>query len=238
MKVLIVDDDIKIIAIVKAYLEKNEFEVITADDGVSGLAKALSEQPDIILLDVMMPGMDGFEVCRNIRHISQVPIIMLTASDGEMERLKGFDLGVDDYVLKPFSPREVVARVEAVLRRTANGSGIPTTAITSTKANINTNILKIGNLVLNMDNHEVLIDDAPITLTPTEFDILALFMSHPGRAFSRNAILAAVQDITFDGYDRSIDSHIKNLRKKLNADAKAPYNIKTVYGVGYKMIGE
>lgn len=232
MKVLIVDDDTKIITILKAYLEKHGYEVLQAEDGISGLAMALDKKPDIVLLDVMMPGMDGFEVCRNIRNISAVPIIMLTASDGEEARLQGFDYGVDDYIVKPFSPREVVARVDAVLRR------VKMTKRDEQSESKEKNVLSVGDLVLNMETRDVTLNGQVLAVTPTEFSILVLFMKEPGRAFSRNQILGAVQDIAYEGYDRSIDSHVKNLRKKLNADSESPFNIKTVYGIGYKMVGE
>lgn len=245
MKVLIIDDDCKIVDILQAYLKKENYDVYTAEDGEQGLAMVASESPDIILLDVMMPKMDGWEVCREVRKISAIPIIMLTAKDEEKDRINGLDIGADDYVVKPFSPREVMARIRAIARRMHGMDSDAHTASTlaaTTEGTQNTikneNVLIMGPLVLSKLSRDVVANGDTIILTPTEFKLLELFMTHPGRVFSRSHLLQVVQDISFDGYDRTIDSHIKNLRKKLDAPLEAPYMIKTVYGVGYKMTGE
>lgn len=250
MKVLIIDDDSKIVTILKAYLEKAEYEVLTAEDGLQGLTKALMEQPDIILLDVMMPEMDGWEVCQEVRKVSSVPIIMLTAREEEVDRIKGLDIGADDYVVKPFSPKEVIARIRAITRRISmdeknggtrllsSGYAKAETPLTEENNASETEVLTVGGLTLNKLSRDVIAEGVPVVLTPTEFKMCELLMSHPGRVFSRTHLLQAVQDMAFEGYDRTIDSHIKNLRKKLNAAPEAAYMIKTVYGIGYKMIGE
>lgn len=226
MKVLVVDDDEKILKVLTAYLEKEDYTVITAKDGLEAVEKAFRLSPDIVLLDVMLPGIDGWEVCKEIRRTSSVPIIMLTARDAEADRIIGLELGADDYVVKPFSPKEVIARIRAIFRRLRPG-----------ERNSEDCILRLGEVILNKSNHSVSIDGAAVELTPTEYKLLELFLAHPGQVFSRLQLVENIQGDAFEGYERTIDSHIKNLRKKLNASPEDPHYIKTIYGVGYKLAG-
>ncbi len=231
-RILIVEDEKQIVRVVKGYLEQAGFEVLVAYDGRTGYFMARQEKPDLIILDLMLPEMDGLDVCRALRRdpdpvVADVPIIMLTARMEETDRLIGLELGADDYVTKPFSPRELVARVRAVLRRLKPvGEG---------RAQAQS-ILRAGDLVLDTLRREVHVRDKRVDLTPTEFDILYLLMSNPGRPFSRAEILDKVQGISFEGYERSVDVHIKNLRRKLGDDPRHPRYIQTLYGVGYKFI--
>ncbi len=247
MKILVVDDDVKIVSILRAYLEKDDFTVLVADNGLKGLELALLENPDAILLDIMMPGMDGLALCEELRKINhEVPIIMITAKAEERDRIDGLELGADDYIVKPFSPKEVIARIKAVMRRAHraqpshpgekgyNESLLSTDEIPKDSSQI----LKVGELTLNRMTRDVRVGQTYITLTPTEYALLETMMKFPGRVYSRTMLLECVQDIAFEGYDRTIDSHIKNLRKKLKAPESAPYSIKTVYGVGYKLVGD
>lgn len=220
-KILIVEDEKKLVALLKAYLEQAGFVVVTANDGQHALAVYRNEKPALVLLDLNLPGMDGLDVCRALRKESAVPIIMVTARVEETDRLIGLELGADDYISKPFSPREVVARVRAVLRRS---EGEPTRAET----------LVAGDLTLDLTKHSARLKDRLIELTPTEFDLLAVLMQNPGRAFTRLQLLDRVQGEAFDGYERTIDAHIKNLRQKIERDPKNPQYIVTVFGVGYK----
>jgi len=219
-KILVVDDEPKIAEICQDYLKAAGFEVITAMTGPDGLSAARREKPDLVVLDLMLPGMDGLDVCRALRRESDVPIIMLTARVEETDKLIGLEIGADDYITKPFSPRELVARVRVVLRRV---SGDPTS-----------DVIRAGEVSLDRARYEANLPDKAITLTPTEFEILATLMSQPGRIFSRAQLLNATHGVTFESYERAIDSHIRNLRRKLeNRDGKADY-IVTVHGVGYK----
>jgi DNA-binding response OmpR family regulator len=220
-KILIVDDELEIVKVVRAYLEQSGFRVITASDGSQALAVFRHEQPDLIMLDLNLPQLDGLDVCRTIRRESNVPIIMLTARVDETDRLIGLEIGADDYITKPFSPREVVARVRTVLRRSAPAVEQPT-------------LIAIGDLVIDPLKHEVQLRNGSINLTPSEFNILLGMASQPGRAFSRMELLDAAQGEAYEGYERSIDVHIKNLRQKLGDEPRAPTYILTVYGVGYK----
>lgn len=225
MKILIVDDDEKITKVLAAYLTKENYLPVFAATGPEGLSKFRSEKPDLILLDVMLPGLSGIEVCRVLRQESSVPILMLTARDGEDDRISGLELGADDYITKPFSPRELIARIKAVFRRTqasaAASAGLP--------------LLTLGSLVLDEGGHTASAGEAPLALTPTEFNLLAAFMRHPGQVLSRQQLMTAAQEDFFEGYERTIDSHIKNLRKKLNLTSSDLGYIQTVYGVGYRM---
>jgi DNA-binding response OmpR family regulator len=228
MKVLVVDDDIKIVKVLTAYLEKDGYSVITANDGVAAVDKALHLNPDIILLDLMLPKLDGFGVCKEIRRSSNIPILMLTARDAESDRIIGLELGADDYVIKPFSPKEVIARIRAIQRR-----------INPSEPQTNTEVpLQMGKLTFHKKNHSVFLANTPIELTPTEYKILELCLNHPGQLFSRLQLIEKIQGYSFEGYERTVDSHIKNLRKKLKALPEDPYYIKTIYGVGYKLTGE
>jgi DNA-binding response OmpR family regulator len=220
-KILVVDDELDIVKVVRAYLEQNGFRVITASDGQQALAVFRHERPDLIVLDLNLPKMDGLDVCRAIRHESSVPIIMLTARVEETDRLIGLEIGADDYIVKPFSPREVVARVRTVLRRTAPPAEPPS-------------IIAIGALTIDPIKHEVQLHGRSIDLTPSEFNILLALAAQPGRAFSRMELLDAAQGEAYEGYERSIDVHIKNLRQKLGDEPRNPTYVLTVYGVGYK----
>jgi len=223
--VLIVDDDVKLAALVDTYFKKEGFITHIAYDGNNALKLVQEIKPDIIVLDLMLPGLDGWEVCKKIRKTSDVPIIMLTARDEETDRLIGLEIGADDYVTKPFSPREVVARAKVILRRTQRTEPKP-------------DVIKIGNLAINTASHEVKKREDPVELTPTEFKILELLAANIGRVLSRLQIVEKIQDYAFEGYDRTIDAHIKNLRRKIEDNPKEPRFIQTVYGVGYKFVGE
>ena len=224
--ILVVDDEPQIVEIVGDYLKQAGYRVLTARDGQTALTIARHERPDLILLDLMMPGgLDGLDVCRRLRQdhvLRDVPIIMLTARVDETDRLIGLELGADDYITKPFSPREVVARVRAVLRR-ARGHGE------------STGILRVGDLAIDLTNRNVTSGGQTVPLTPTEFDLLAVMARNPGRPFSREQLLDLVYDVAYGGYDRAIDSHIKNLRRKIEPNPRDPRYVLTVYGVGYKM---
>jgi len=220
-KILVVEDEKKLVTILKGYLEQAGFTVVTASDGQQALTVFRHEKPALVLLDLNLPELDGLDVCRALRKESNVPIIMVTARVEEADRLIGLELGADDYIPKPFSPREVVARVRAVLRR---AEGEPARAET----------LVAGDLKLDLTKHSVRLKDREIELTPTEFDLLAVLMQNPGRAFTRLQLLDRVQGEAFDGYERTIDAHIKNLRQKIERDPKNPRYILTVFGVGYK----
>ncbi len=215
-KILLVDDEAEILEICRDYLKASAFDVATAKDGAQGLAAARREKPDLVVLDWMMPEMDGLEVCRILRRESAVPIIMLTARVEETDKLIGLELGADDYITKPFSPRELVARVKAVLRRVSGDSAAE--------------VIRVGEVELDRARFEVNIKGREIQLTPTEFEIMATLMSQPGRIFSRNQLLTAAHGVAFESYERAIDSHIRNLRRKLEPDEL----IVTVHGVGYK----
>lgn len=219
-KILLVDDDPDILEICRDYLKASAFDVVTAKDGVQGLAAARREKPDLIVLDWMMPEMDGLELCKSIRRESNVPIIMLTARVEETDKLIGLELGADDYITKPFSPRELVARVKVVLRRVG---GDPSAEV-----------LRVGEVSLDRTQFEVQIRTRTLQLTPTEFEIMATLMSQPGRIFSRHQLLNAAHGVAFESYERAIDSHIRNLRRKLEPDEL----IVTVHGVGYKFVSE
>ena len=220
-KILVVDDEREIVKLVRAYLEQAGFKVVTASDGQEGLTVFRHEKPDLVVLDLSLPRIDGLDVCRTIQRESDTPVIMLTARVEEQDRLIGLELGADDYIVKPFSPREVVARVRAVLRR---AKPAPTTPETITTADV----------TLDLVRHTASVAGKPIDLTPTEFALLKTLAAEPGRAFSRMELLDAVQGEAYEGYERTIDTHIKNLRVKIEPDPKSPHHILTVYGVGYK----
>ena len=219
--ILVVDDEPQIVKVLRGYLEQAGFRVVTANDGQLALTQYKHEKPDLVLLDLHLPGMDGLEVARRLRASANVPIIMVTARVEETDRLIGLELGADDYVTKPFSPREVVARVRAVLRR---AEATPVTP----------DIIRAGDIVIDLIRHTVTRGDEAIDLTPTEFSLLAALAREPGRAFTRLQLLEATQGDAFEGYERTVDAHIKNLRAKLERDPKKPEYIVTVFGVGYK----
>jgi DNA-binding response OmpR family regulator len=220
-KILVVDDEKKLVNIIKGYLEQAGFSVLTAFDGQQALTMYRYEKPALVVLDLNLPVIDGLDVCRMLRKESNVPIIMVTARVEETDRLIGLELGADDYITKPFSPREVVARVRAVLRRTEGQS-------------IKSETISAGHLTVDLGKHLAELNGRAIDLTPTEFVLLTVMMQNPGRAFTRLQLLDQVQGETFDGYERTIDAHIKNLRQKIERDPKNPTYLLTVFGVGYK----
>ena len=225
-KILVVDDEPKIVRLVRAYLERDGFEVIEAADGRRAVDAARRLSPDLIVLDVMLPELDGLEVCRQIRHFSDVPIIMLTARDEDADKLVGLELGADDYVTKPFSPGELAARVRAVLRRTRPRD-----------ADAAAGRIVAGDLIIDEERFEATCHDRPLSLTPTEFRILAALARDVGKVLSRGQLLDRALGESYDGYDRTIDAHVKNLRRKLAAaGAGEDCGIVTVHGVGYKMV--
>lgn len=221
-KILVVDDELEIVKVVRAYLEQSGFRVVTASDGQLALAVFRHEKPDLVVLDLNLPKMDGLDVCRAIRREGNTPVIMLTARVDETDKLIGLEIGADDYIVKPFSPREVVARVRTVLRRS-------NTPILDQPA-----LITISDLVIDPVKHEVHLAARLIDLTPMEFNLLQVMAAQPGRAFSRMELLDAAQGEAYEGYERSIDVHIKNLRQKLGDDPRHPTYILTVYGIGYK----
>jgi two-component system response regulator BaeR len=219
-EILVAEDEIKIAAILKDYLVKAWYRVSCLDRGDLVVPYVKKNQPCLILLDLMLPGLDGMEVCREVRKFSEVPVIMITARVEEIDRLLGLELGADDYICKPFSPREVVARVKAVLRRVYAPPAGKT--------------LVAGEVSLFPETHQALVGGRELRLTPCEYNLLKTLMSHPNRIFSRNELINVVQGYDFEGYERTIDSHIKNLRKKLAAHLPGKEVIGTIYGVGYK----
>ena len=221
-KILVVDDELDIVKVVRAYLEQSGFRVVTAADGHHALTVFRHEKPDLVVLDLNLPKMDGLDVCRAIRRDSNTPVIMLTARVDEADRLIGLEIGADDYIVKPFSPREVVARVRTVLRRS-------TSVVVDQPA-----LITISDLVIDPVKHEVHLAARLIELTPMEFNLMQAMAAQPGRAFSRMELLDAAQGEAYEGYERSIDVHIKNLRQKLGDDPRHPTYILTVYGIGYK----
>jgi len=218
--ILIVEDEEKIARLLCDYLKEAGFRTSTQNNGDRVIAQIKKDPSDLILLDIMLPGKNGMELCREIRQFSNIPIIMITARVEEIDRLLGLELGADDYICKPFSPREVVARVKAIFRRL--------------QAEPPTHNLVIGSISLDDKTHQVMIDKQVLNLTPNEFGLLKIMMSQPNRVFSRNELINQVQGYDFEGYDRTIDSHIKNLRKKIAQKLPDQEIISTVYGVGYK----
>ena len=223
--ILVVDDEHKIAHLVRDYLENAGFRVAVAYDGKMALAQFRYEQPDLVVLDLNLPQLDGIDVARAIRRERSTPIIMLTARVEETDRIVGLELGADDYVTKPFSPRELVARVRAVLRR-AGESELPSP------------LLRVHDLVIDLEKRTVARGSEAIDLTTTEFDLLTVLARQPGRVFSRMELLDRVQGTAFEGYERTIDVHVKNLRKKLEPDPRHPTYILTVYGAGYRFVEE
>lgn len=221
-KILIIEDEKKISDIVRSYLERDGHTVIVADTGKKGVS-ALKHDPDVVVLDLMLPDISGEDICETIRRDSEIPILMLTAKSEEEDRIRGLELGADDYVVKPFSPREVVARINALLRRT--------------KKKISMMSFNDGKLRIDKDTVKVFVDEAQVDLTSTEYKILVAFSERPGTVFSRAQLVNIAQGYDFEGYDRTVDAHIKNLRHKVDPDPKNPRFIKTVYGMGYRFIG-
>jgi two-component system alkaline phosphatase synthesis response regulator PhoP len=221
-RVLVVDDDVKTVELVKLYLNRDGYRVLTAYDGGEALHLARESHPDLIVLDIMLPGIDGLEVCRILREESDVPIIMLTAKTTDQDKLVGLDLGADDYVTKPFSPRELAARVRAVLRRLPGERG-PVE-------------IKHGKLTVNFSKYEASLAGQRLNLTPVQFKLLGVFIKEPDRVFSRGQLIEKALGYDFEGFDRTIDVHILNLRRKLKLGIEHSINIETVYGAGYKLV--
>lgn len=220
--ILVVEDEQKIVDVIKAYLKSEKCKVIEAYDGNAATQMLNKETPDLIILDIMLPGIDGIQILKNIRTSSKIPVIMLSAKSEEVDRIIGLELGADDYVTKPFSPRELVARIKAVLRRKS--------------ANIieDEKVIKAGPLTIDFYRHEVKSNDKVLQLTATEFDLLTALAKSQGRVFTRLQLIGMLQDFAYEGYERTIDAHIKNLRQKIEKNPSKPKLIKTVYGVGYK----
>jgi two-component system alkaline phosphatase synthesis response regulator PhoP len=220
-KILVVDDELKMVKLVRTYLEGAGFKVVVAYDGQEALTVFRHEQPDLIVLDLMLPEIDGLDVASTIRRASNVPLIMLTARAEEADRLIGLELGADDYVVKPFSPRELVARVRAVLRR-------------AEAASVRPQVITAGDLTLDLGRREARLAGRHVELTTIQFDLLMILAQRPGQVFSRMQLLDAVQGEAFEGYERTIDAHVKNLRRALGDNPRSPRYILTVRGVGYK----
>jgi DNA-binding response OmpR family regulator len=224
-KILVVDDEVKIARVVRAYLEREGYGVVEAHDGRQALEVARREKPDVVILDLMLPEVSGWDVCRALRQESSVPILMLTARDEDTDKIVGLELGADDYVTKPFNPKELVARVRAILRRAG-----PQRAAGR--------VIVAGDLRIDMERREVRMAGQEVHLTPTEFDLLRAMAEHRGRVFSRSQLMEAALGEAFEGYDRAIDSHIKNLRQKIEPEPRRPRYVQTVFGVGYRFSGE
>ena len=228
-RILVVDDDHEIVRLVKAYLEKANYAVLTAYDGESALHTLRREHPDLMVLDLMLPDRDGWDLTRIIRAdatLAETPIIMLTARVEDSEKIIGLEIGADDYVTKPFNPREVVARVRALLRRSQPGNVA------------GPQVLQVGKLIFDVGRRELLVDGELTELTPSEFELLHVLMESPGYAFTRNELLEKALGYSYESMGRTLDSHIKNLRRKIEPDPKRPVYIQTIYGVGYKLLGD
>ena len=220
--ILVVDDEPGIVTVVRDYLEHGGFSVVTASDGPGALRLAAAHGPDLVVLDLGLPGLDGLDVIRELRRTSVVPIIVLTARGDESDRIVGLELGADDYLAKPFSPRELVARVRAVLRRAAAATDPG-------------DVIRVGDsVVFDVPRMGLTIDDRQIALTGTEFQLLAVMARQPGRIFTRSQLLDAVHGVAFESYERAIDAHVKNIRRKIEPDPRSPRYLQTVYGVGYR----
>ena len=226
--ILVVDDDKEIVRLMRAYLEKDGFQVLVAYDGATALRIMRRQRPDLVVLDLMLPDRDGREITRLVRSdsaLANMPIVMLTARVEDTDKIVGLELGADDYITKPFNPQVVVAHVRAVLRRAAIGPMQP-------------RILRIRELCINLDRHEVSVAGQPVDLTPTEFEFLRALMEHPDHAFTRLELIESALSYEYEGLERTVDSHIKNLRRKIEPDPEAPTYIETIYGVGYRLQGE
>ena len=223
--ILVIEDDESVSQLIRLYLAHEGYRAVTAKDGIKGLNLARSENPDLILLDLNLPGMDGSEICRSLRGDSDVPIIMVTARVDEDERLEGLDLGADDYVTKPFSPRELMARIRAVLRRSVREEDVKER---------HQGQISIGNYVVDLETRTVRVDERELTLTPTEYRLLVYFMNANRRTVSREQIIENAIGYEFEGFDRTVDTHISNLRRKLEKATGGERHLKTVYGIGYR----
>jgi len=220
MKILVIDDDVKICEVIKLYLEKEGFEVVIAHNGSDGINMFKHEMPDLVILDIMLPKKDGYEVCRELRKISNIPIIMLTAKGETFDKVLGLELGADDYIVKPFDPKELIARIKAVLRRTQG-------EVNEEK------VVVYPNLTINLTTYEVKLEDKIIEMPPKEIELLYFLASHPNKVFTREQLLDHIWGYNFMGDTRTVDVHIKRIREKIEKD-KYPWRIKTVWGVGYK----
>ncbi len=223
--ILVVDDEPEIVRLARDYLEHAGFTVLTAGDGSTALTLARTRRPDLVVLDLGLPGLDGLDVTRSLRRDSSVPIIMLTARAEESDKLVGLELGADDYITKPFSPKELVARVRAVLRR---AEGLKESG----------ELIRVGDVELDLPRMFVTVADRRVELTPTEFQLLATLARQPGRIFTRSQLLDAVHGVAFESYERAIDAHVKNIRRKIEPDPRAPRYLLTVFGVGYRFADE
>jgi DNA-binding response OmpR family regulator len=221
-KILVVDDERRMVSLLQSYFEQEGYRVVTAYNGREAMETAHRENPDLVVLDIMMPEMNGYEFMNSHRKGSDTPIIMLTAKVEDEDKIIGLELGADDYVTKPFKPRELMARVRNVLRRAGKNEPKGQT-------------LKVRDITLNRETHEVTVGEHDADLTPSEFDLLAALMTAPGRVFSRLDLLDVIQGVRYEGYERTIDTHVKNLRSKIEEDPKNPVYIETVYGVGYRL---
>jgi len=219
--IMVVDDEPRLVTLVEAYLTQEGFRVVTASDGRQALFLARQEKPDLIVLDIMMPEMDGYDFMRLHRKEQETPIILLTARVEDDDKVLGLELGADDYLTKPFRPRELVARIRAVLRRMG-------------QVRPSAQVLRAGEITVDRETHTVQVAERYVDLTPSEFDLLATLMSFPGRAYSRLELLDRIQGVAYEGYERTIDVHVKNLRAKIEAEPRTPRFIQTVYGVGYR----
>lgn len=219
--ILVVDDQSSVRQLIREYLTEQGFRVVTAEDGQLALYAARHEQPDLILLDIMMPKMDGYQFLRQHRQERQTPVIIITAREEETDAVLGLDLGADDYVVKPFRMRELMARIRAVLRRAEGAGERP-------------EVLRAGDILLDQGSHTVTVGDTPVTLTPLEFDMLAVLMRSPGQVFTRAQLVEHLLNSGFTGLDRTLNVHVRNLRTKIEADPSKPQYIETVFGVGYR----
>lgn len=220
--VLVVDDNVKIVEVLAEYLRAEGFEPLTAVDGIGALEAATRRRPDLALVDIMLPGIDGLELTRRFQ-ADGIPVILVTARSDEVDRLVGLEIGADDYITKPFSPREVVARVKAVLRRCNRTETGPAA------------VIRVGDLEIDRERRSVRVGESAVDLTRTEFDILAAMAEHPGRVYTRLQLLEIGTGEAFEGYERTVDAHVKNIRRKLGEDPKEPRHLRTVIGVGYKV---
>lgn len=224
-RILVVEDEMQIARTLRDYLEAAGFEVIVAGDGSAALASARGDRPDLVVLDLGLPGMDGLDVARELRRTSTTPIVMLTARGEETDRIVGLELGADDYLVKPFSPKELVARVRAVLRRTSG-------------ATAGAEVLRAADVEVDLPKMRARVADRVVELTPTEFQLLTTFVREPGRVFTRGQLLDALHGVTIDSYERAIDAHVKNLRRKIEPEVGRPRYVLTVHGVGYRFADE
>lgn len=231
-KILVVDDEIALIETLSYNLKKQGYEVITAGDGITALGLVRAEKPDLIILDLMLPGMDGLEVCRILRQEQNTPVLMLTARDDEIDRVVGLEVGADDYLTKPFSMRELIARVKAMLRRVR----MMREEVLSSQTEAS-NILRFDNLSLDMDRRELRIDDIVVSLKPKEYELLVYFTRNPKRAISRDTLLEKVWGWDYSGESRTVDVHVRWLREKIEQDPQNPIRIVTVRGAGYRFEG-